>query len=114
MNEVIIGVASREQVSARFLQAFETGQPQGARINFETEEQLWKTLTPKRWDILKKMTGAGPMTIREVSRRVGRDVKAVHGDVKALLNAGLLDKTESNKIVFPYDSVHVDFIMKAA
>ncbi|QXP83122.1 hypothetical protein [Methylococcus sp. Mc7] len=54
------------------------------------------------------------MTIREVSRRVGRDVKAVHGDVKTLLNAGLLDKTEAGKVVFPYDSVHVDFVMKAA
>ncbi|HHW77527.1 MAG TPA: transcriptional regulator, partial [Xanthomonadaceae bacterium] len=43
-----------------------------------------------------------------------RDVKAVHGDVRALLNAGLLDKTEDGKIVFPYDAIHVDFIVKAA
>ena len=36
------------------------------------------------------MTGAGAMSIREAARRVERDVKAVHGDVTALLNAGLL------------------------
>ena len=54
------------------------------------------------------------MTIREAARRVGRDVKAVHGDVRALLNAGLLDKTEDGKIVFPYDAIHVDFVVKAA
>ena len=39
------------------------------------------------------MTGEGAMTIREAARRVGRDVKAVHGDVQALLNAGILDRT---------------------
>lgn len=45
--------------------------------------------------LLKMMTGAGPMTIREAARRLGRDVKAVHGDVHALLNTGILEKTES-------------------
>ncbi len=54
------------------------------------------------------------MTIREVARRVDRDVKAVHGDVKALLLCGLLDKTDSGKVVFPYDAVHVDFVLRAA
>lgn len=31
------------------------------------------------------MTGQGEMTIREVARRVDREVKAVHGDVQAVL-----------------------------
>jgi len=60
------------------------------------------------------MTGAGDLTIREVARRVGRDVKAVHGDVTALLLCGLLDKVDSGKVVFPYDTVHVDFMLRAA
>lgn len=47
-------------------------------------------------------------------RRVERDVKAVHGDVTALLNAGLLSKTDDGMIVFPYDAIHVDFMLKAA
>lgn len=53
------------------------------------------------------------MSIREAARRVGRDVKAVHGDVTALLNAGVLRRTEDG-IEFPYDAVHVDFVLKAA
>ena len=47
-------------------------------------------------------------------RRVERDVKAVHGDVTALLNAGLLSKTDDGLIVFPFDAIHVDFMLKAA
>jgi predicted transcriptional regulator len=55
------------------------------------------------------MTGAGALTIREVARRVGRDVKAVHGDVHALLDAGLVDRTDDGRAVFPYDAVRVAF-----
>ncbi len=32
--------------------------------------------------------------------RVDRDVKAVHGDVVALLNAGLNDRAEDGEIIF--------------
>jgi predicted transcriptional regulator len=67
--------------------------------------------TGKRWDLLKVMAGSGPMTIRDAARRVGRDVKAVHGDVQALLRAGILQKTEEGRVVFPFDAVHVDFML---
>lgn len=70
-------------------------------------------LTAKRWEILKVMTGAGSLAVREIARRVGRDVKAVHADVQALLQAGLLEKSE-RKVIFPYDAVHVDFRLGAA
>lgn len=50
--------------------------------------------------MLSVMTGAGPMTIRESARRLDRDVKAVYGDVHALLNAGILQKTKGWHSVF--------------
>ena len=114
MNIVTVGVSSREQVNKRFEAAF-GGEPQGNFISFVSIELLWKVLAPKRWELLQAMTGAGAMTIREAARRVKRDVKAVHGDVHALLNAGVLDRTDDGKIVFAYDAIHVDFtITKAA
>ena len=113
MGSVALGVCSREKINARFLRAFE-GEPQGEFISFESPELLFKVISGKRWDLLKVMTGAGPMTIREAARRMLRDVKAVHGDVQALLKAGLLQKTEKGQIIFPYDAVHVDFMLEAA
>ncbi|EWY38700.1 hypothetical protein N825_10950 [Skermanella stibiiresistens SB22] len=71
-------------------------------------------MTRKRWELLRSMTGEGAMTIREAARRVGRDVKAVHGNVRALLNAGILYRTAEGHIVFPYDAVHVDFTLTKA
>ena len=105
--------ASREDVTRRALAAF-GGERQGAHISFESVELLWQTLTRKRWELLKAMTGQGAMTIREAARRVDRDVKAVHGDVQTLLNAGILDRTADGRIVFPYDAVHVDFTLTKA
>lgn len=40
--------------------------------------------------------------------------RSVHGDVTALLNAGLLDRTEDGRIVFPCDAVKVEFLLQAA
>lgn len=84
-----------------------------ARISFATPELLWRVLTAKRWALLKALTGAGPVSIREAARRVGRDVKGVHGDVTALLDAGVLRRTKQG-IEFPFDGVHVDFVLKEA
>ena len=113
MKTVTLEVASAGDVKRRALAAFR-GRRQGERISFATPELLWKVLMPKRWDLLKSMVGQGPMTIRAAARRLERDVKAVHGDVRALLDAGLLDKTADGKIVFPFDAVHVDFTLRAA
>lgn len=113
MRTVTLEVASRDELTRRALTAFR-GKAQAPRISFSTPELLWKVLTAKRWEVLKAMAGQEPLSIREVARRLGRDVKAVHGDVHALLAAGLLDRTEDRRIVFPFDAVRVDFTLRAA
>lgn len=85
-----------------------------ARIGFATPELLWKVLTAKRWELLKALCGAGPVSIREAARRVGRDVKAVHGDVTALLKAGVLNRTADGSIEFPFETIKVEFMLQAA
>jgi predicted transcriptional regulator len=113
LNVVTLSIASRDQVKERVLSAFD-GKQQGSHISFATTDLLWQTLTRKRWELLQAMTGAGAMSIREVARRVGRDVKAVHGDVTALVTAGIVERTADGKILFPYDAVHVDFMLGQA
>jgi predicted transcriptional regulator len=98
-----------------FLQAWKTGKHQKtAHISFASPELLWQVLTAKRWELLKVLCGAGPVSIREAARRVGRDVKAVHGDVTALLGAGVIDRSEDGRIVFPFEAVKVEFLLQAA
>jgi predicted transcriptional regulator len=113
MRTITLVVSPREKVDNRLLRAFD-GEAQGFFISFESPALLFKVFTGKRWELLKFMTGLGPMTIRETARRLGRDVKAVHSDVHTLLNAGILQKTEDGRIEFPFDALHVDFILQAA
>ena len=113
MKTVTLEVASRQDVTRRALEAFR-GKKQRARISFATPELLWKVLTARRWDVLKAMAGQGALSLREVARRVRRDVKAVHGDVHALIAAGLVEKTESGQVAFPFDAIRVEFTLRAA
>ena len=113
MKTVTLEVASRKDLTKRALEAFRNKR-QRARISFATPELLWKVLTAKRWAILRTMAGQGPLTIREVARRVERDVKAVHGDIHALMVAGILERTETNRVLFPFDAVRVEFTLRAA
>ena len=115
MKTVVLDVATRRGAGGDFIRAWEAGKGQkSARISFETPELLWKVLTARRWELLKALCGAGPVSIREAARRVGKDVKTVHGDVIALLNAGVLDRNSSGGIEFPYEAVKVEFLLQAA
>ena len=115
MKTVTLDARTPTDSMVDFTRAWKTGKSQkSARISFATPELLWRVLTAKRWELLKVLCGAGPVSIREAARRVGRIVKAVHGDVTALLNAGILDRTENRHIVFPYEAVKVEFLLHAA
>jgi predicted transcriptional regulator len=115
VTTVILDVQAPDAVLSDFVAVWKTGQAQrAARIRFATPELLWKVLTAKRWELLRALCGAGPVSIREVARRVHRDVKAVHGDITALVNAGVLNRVEGGGSEFPYDAVKVEFLLQAA
>jgi len=115
VKTVTLDVRTPEESMAEFAQAWKSGKAtRGDRISFASPELLWKVLTAKRWELLKAMCAAGPMTVREAARRVGRDVKAVHSDMTALFNAGVLVRTPQGQLEFPYDAVKVEFMLQAA
>jgi len=115
MNTVILEVRSLSETLVDVAQAMEgTRRDSEARISFATPELLWEVLTAKRWELLKALCGVGPISIREASRRVGRDVKAVHRDLTALLNAGVIQRADDGRVEFPFDRVKVQFLLRAA
>ena len=115
MKTVVLEVRSLKAALDDATRAMKTGRvDREARISFASPELLWQVLTAKRWELLKAMCGAGPMSIREAARRVGRDVKAVHSDARALLDAGVLSRNAAGAIEFPFESVKVEFMLRAA
>jgi predicted transcriptional regulator len=111
MNTVTLEVRSLTDSLTDFSQAWKSGQGSDARISFASVDLLRKVLSANRLAILKAMTGAGPLALREIARRVERDVKALRADVQALLNAGLIQRS-GDGLLHSYDGAHMDFVLK--
>ncbi|WP_158781812.1 winged helix-turn-helix transcriptional regulator [Pantoea sp. BAV 3049] len=112
MTTVTIRVASLDELKQNTLAALRGDEStRGHFLSFISWELLHDTLSPNRMAIIHAMTGIGEVSIREVARRVNRDVRAVHSDVKKLINQGVIEKGEQG-ILFPYDAIHFDFTLR--
>ncbi|PKM45139.1 MAG: hypothetical protein CVV05_07130 [Gammaproteobacteria bacterium HGW-Gammaproteobacteria-1] len=85
---------------------------QGETLNFETAEAFFGRLTARRWTLVHILIGAGEVPVRELARRVARDIKRVHEDVEALAELGLVERTDSGGVLCPYTDIHVDMHLR--
>lgn len=111
---LVVDLRTPEQNWADIKRAWETGEAMPHGHSFLNYDEMQKVLAPNRMAILRVMMGNGPMSIREVARRVSRDFKGVHSDVTSLIKAGFLYKTEDGQTVFPYDSIRFDYEVSGA
>jgi predicted transcriptional regulator len=115
VKTVVFNLQPFHSALADFGGTWKTGKgDESAQIGFETWELMHKVLLPKRLEIIRVMAGAGPLSIREIARRVGRDFKGVHSDTRLLIEAGVIEKDDRGRLIFPYDRIHVDFEIPAA
>ena len=70
---------------------------------------LLRTLTPARWTLLERLREAGPLSIYELAKRLGRDYKNVHTDVTALVKIGLIERSDDARVSVPWDVVRAEF-----
>jgi predicted transcriptional regulator len=87
---------------------------QGEVLNFESPGVFFGRMTERRWAIVRALQGQGEMAIRELARRVARDVKRVHDDIQELLALGLVERGEGGGVVCPFATVHIDMELRAA
>ncbi len=115
MKTVWFEVMEPDEAMARAVHEAKTGKYSGrSRITFRSAESMARIMTPTRWTLMQALTGAGPTGVRELARRVQRDVKGVHTDVNALVTAGIVERTENGKYLFPFDQVKVQFELHTA
>lgn len=113
MGTVTFGVSSPEETSER-IAAATGGGTEGARIDFPSAERMFTVMLPARWELVRRMAGAGALTVEELASRLGRDADDVYADVRALLGCGVLFSTEDRRIIFPFKAVHIDVTLEAA
>lgn len=113
MITLSVGLASAADARTRFLKAAAGAVAGRAAVAepalyFASYDDMHRVLAPSRLAIVKAMAGQGPLAIREVARRVGRDVQAVHRDVTTLADAGVIDRS-ADGVAFPYDRIRFAF-----
>ncbi|MBB3386663.1 hypothetical protein ACK83U_19335 (plasmid) [Rhizobium sp. WW22] len=91
-----------------------TGEYQGETLNFETPGAFFSRLTERRWQLLDVLLGSGTVGVRELARRLDRDVKRVHEDAAVLVDLGLIEKDERGALNCPFENIHVDMVMTPA
>ncbi len=102
------------EAGAAFETTWRAGRSNGDLFTFSSPAQLFSVLSPKRWPLIERLQAIGPSSLRGLARELGRDVKRVHEDVAALLEWGLIERTEARKLVVPFSNIHADFDLRAA
>ena len=87
---------------------------QGETLNFESPDVFLGRLTALRWSLVRQIMSAGEVSIRELARRVGRDVRRVHDDVRVLAELGLIERTASGGVRCPFTDIHLDMHLRKA
>ena len=68
-------------------------------LTLENLPLLLKTLSPARFELLRALREAGPISIYQLAKRLGRDYKNVHTDVTQLVACGLITRTDASVMV---------------
>jgi predicted transcriptional regulator len=84
-----------------------------ALLSFADLPLLVKQLTPARWDLLKRLKAAGPLTIFALAKLLERDYKNVHTDVTQLTALGLVQKTDENLVRVAWEAVRAELRLNA-
>lgn len=96
--------------SERMLDAvarFERGESvEENHVSFESWAALFSTLTPKRYELLRHVHQHPEKSIRSLARALDRDFRRVYDDVRALVDAGLLE-ADGQGLRAEYEAVEV-------
>lgn len=79
-----------------------------ALLSFADLPLLMKNLTPARWELLKRLRAAGPLTIFALAKLLERDYKNVHTDISRLFELNLVEKAEDGKVRVPWEAVRAE------
>jgi len=109
-----VRVSSRDDALDRFEAAWHLASGRKvpeplALLSFADLPLLLRTLTPARWQLLRRLAKAGPLSVYALARLLGRDYKNVHTDVAQLVSLNLIEKTEENLVRVAWEAIRAEF-----
>jgi predicted transcriptional regulator len=77
-------------------------------LSFPDLPAALRTLSPARWELLKKLRAEGPLSIYELAKRLARDYKNVHTDVTQLAAIRLVERQDDGRVSVPWDLLRAE------
>lgn len=107
VGEPLRAAGARAAATMRAIARGEKVQPHFG-VNFEQIGQMLAAFTPKRWELIAALREAGPLTVAELARRLGRDYKNVHTDVTQLIEWMAVERMGDGRVNVPWSEIVVD------
>jgi predicted transcriptional regulator len=106
--KITVGGAMENVASRRFIDAWHRAARgerfQERHLAFESWDALARVLTKRRMELLRYVRRHKVASVRALAKALGRDYSNVHADVRALVDAGLLD-AEDGRLRADYDAI---------
>jgi len=107
VGETLQDSGSRAAAAMRALAAGKDIEPYFG-VSFEQVGQMFAAFTPKRWELIAALRAAGPLTVAELARQLGRNYKNVHTDVQHLVEWMAVERGEDGRVSVPWSDIVVD------
>jgi predicted transcriptional regulator len=69
---------------------------------------LLAALSPARWALIARLRAEGPLSVYELAKRLQRDYKNVHTDVRRLAELGLVEHGDARRVSVAWDAVRAE------
>ena len=116
-RKIEIGVGSLSNALDRFERTWDLarkGKARGTEVRLSFESlSLLLGLTPARWVLLEHLKREGPLSIDELARQLRRNYKNVHTDVSRLIEVGLVDRRDDQRMAVTWDVVTAEMRLAA-
>ena len=76
-------------------------------LSFESAKSLFTELTPARLDLLDTLSKLGPCNVHALAKSADRSYSNVHADIVRLEALGLIERSDDNTVVVPFDAVEI-------
>ncbi len=107
VGETLQDSGRRAAASMKALAAGKKAEPYFG-VSFEQVGQMFAAFTPKRWELIAALRAAGPLTVADLARQLGRNYKNVHTDVQQLIEWMAVERGEDGRVSVPWSDIVVD------
>ena len=103
----VSGKGSVFKAAAAQVSGTRKGRAADFHLSVESARSLFSELTPARLDLLDTLRRLGPCGVYALAKAAERNDSNVHTDVARMEALGLIERSESNEVLVPYESVEI-------